>query len=382
MTIDQPGDADSNPIENATVHVYGVDNPRLRVASTATAADGTYTVDGLAPGDYYVEAVAIGYLTERFDDVGLGEMLATTVSVAENITTTSIDLALEPQGVISGVATAEAGAYVGSTDMYCVAATPLAPLSFPARTSCARIGQPYRISKLPSGSYDVQFTSANFRTTPYTDVGGIPTPVTVTTPLATSGIDATLIQKPVISGTLTGSDGAPVDRGPLALFRSDGSYVGEYPHQVGRHLLLRCRPRQLPRVRIRKPGICRPGIRARVLRRCDDARRGDGGQRRCGQRSHGRRLHPAATPEHQRDDDTVRVTPRRSRPTISRSFYGQTTCDGDSGTFEIFVQPGSYLVSFSPNQQSFAVNGGTGPPIAQAQRPSPSITAATPPVWL
>ena len=74
VTIDQPGDLDTNPIENATIHVYGVDNPQIRAASTATAADGSYAVDGLTPGDYFVEAVAIGHLTERFDDVGLGEV--------------------------------------------------------------------------------------------------------------------------------------------------------------------------------------------------------------------------------------------------------------------------------------------------------------------
>ena len=73
--------------------------PVLRLPPTAS-----YVVAGLAPGDYYVEAVAIGYLTERFDDVGLGEVLATPVSVAADATTGSIDLALEPQGVITGVA--------------------------------------------------------------------------------------------------------------------------------------------------------------------------------------------------------------------------------------------------------------------------------------
>ena len=169
VTIDQPGDADIEPDRER----HG---PRLRRRQSTRsawqvlrpAADGSYIVDGLSPGDYYVEAVAIGYLTERFDDIGLGEVLATTVTVVENATT-QLDR--------SGPRTARghhrcchggAGAYVGATEMYCVAATPLAPLSFPTRTSCARIGQPYRISKLPSGSYDVQFTSANFDTTPYT----------------------------------------------------------------------------------------------------------------------------------------------------------------------------------------------------------------------
>jgi hypothetical protein len=347
VTIDQPGDEDSNPIENATIHVYLVDTPQVRVASTSTAADGSYRVDGLAPGDYYVEAVAIGYLTERFDDVGLGETLATTVSVAENTTTGPIDLALEPQGVITGVATAEAGAYVSSTDMYCVAATPLAPLTFATRTSCARIGQPYRISKLPSGSYEVQFTSANFRTTPYTDVGGIPTPVTVATPSTTSGIDVTLVQKPVISGTLTGSGGAPIDRGSLGIFRADGSYVNGATSKVDGTYYA-----------IVDPGSYRVyayGTQAYESEYYDDA------------------TTFAAATAVEVDDDNDRAgidISLRRRPSISgtmtpcghayavtsdtfRYFSGQNTCNGDSGTFEIFVEPGSYLVSFNPYEPAF-----------------------------
>ena len=246
------------------------------------------------------------------------------------------------------MATAELGAYVGSADMYCVAATPLEPLSFPARTACARIGQPYRISKLPSGTYDVQFTSANFDTSPYVDGGGVAVPVIVTTPSVTSDIDATLIQKPVISGTLTGSDGAPIDGGSVTVYRPDWSYVAGTASKADGtyHVVV-------------DPGSYRvyaSGGAAYEPEYFDDAT-----------------TLAAATAievDSITDRTDVNIVLQR-RPSISGTMTpcgyaqavipevwwylsGQTTCDGATGTFEIFVDPGSYLVFFSPYAPSFA----------------------------
>ena len=374
VTIDQPGLDDSNPLENATIHVYGVDDPQVRVASAATAADGSYVVDQLVPGDYYVEAVAIGYLTERFDDVGNGEALATVVSVTDAAGVNGIDLALEPEGVITGVAAAEPGAYVTTTDMYCVTATPLAPLSFAARSTCARIGQPYRISKLPTGSYEVRFTSANFNDTSYANVGeSEPTPVEVVTPSVTAGIDVVLVQKPIISGTLTGSDGAAIANGSLTLYLPDGSYVSNTTSKADGTYRFATDPGSY---RIYASGS--QGYNGEYYNDTTDF---------------------AAAAPIDVDDTTDRtdidiVLQRRPSisgtmtpcgyaqaiaPDYSRSFSGSTRCNGDTGNVRD-LHPTRHLppeLQSVPCQASRA-NGGTGPTQPMPHR-SPSTTATTPP---
>ena len=61
---------------------------------TRTAPDGTFTITGLAPGDYRVGAEAEGYTPEFYDDT-TEEDLAARVSVSAGQATPDIDFSLE-----------------------------------------------------------------------------------------------------------------------------------------------------------------------------------------------------------------------------------------------------------------------------------------------
>ncbi|MDH7516222.1 MAG: carboxypeptidase regulatory-like domain-containing protein [Bacteroidota bacterium] len=81
------------PIANALVALRvnaGVNEQGIR-----TNAQGVYSIDGLASGEYIVFATAPNYLTEYYDDVN-DPALATKVRVTAPAATTGIDFALTP----------------------------------------------------------------------------------------------------------------------------------------------------------------------------------------------------------------------------------------------------------------------------------------------
>ena len=79
------------------------------VASTTTKADGTYTVAGLAPGEYTVEFSATGFVTQFYNGVpSLPE--ATPVAVGAEATTAGIDATMTAiTGSIEGTVSANGG---------------------------------------------------------------------------------------------------------------------------------------------------------------------------------------------------------------------------------------------------------------------------------
>ncbi|MBK8025501.1 MAG: carboxypeptidase regulatory-like domain-containing protein [Chloroflexi bacterium] len=72
-------------------------------------SDGSYTIGGLAPGDYRVRANGNNYAWEYYDDAGQNGANADTVTVAAGATVPNIDFALGPGGSISGTVTAGDG---------------------------------------------------------------------------------------------------------------------------------------------------------------------------------------------------------------------------------------------------------------------------------
>lgn len=82
-------------------------NPELRIRRTArTAADGTYTIESLPPGEYIVGVQAKGtaYVGELYDDAHSRDE-ATPVTVTEGNETTDISFSLERGAEISGQVT-------------------------------------------------------------------------------------------------------------------------------------------------------------------------------------------------------------------------------------------------------------------------------------
>ena len=85
-----------------------------------TAPDGTFTITGLAPGDYWIGARALdqGLAGEFYDDTRDRD-LAARVSVTAGQTTSDIDFSLEPGGSISGtVYEADGITPVGDADVW------------------------------------------------------------------------------------------------------------------------------------------------------------------------------------------------------------------------------------------------------------------------
>lgn len=76
------------PIANATVHVCLPSGHHPGGAMARTATDGTYTISNLIPGDYQIDAAAMGYIPMPYP---------TLVTVIDNQNTPNIDFALQPR---------------------------------------------------------------------------------------------------------------------------------------------------------------------------------------------------------------------------------------------------------------------------------------------
>lgn len=95
-------DGGGSAISNATLCAFGFDTFAL-AGCALSASDGSYSIDGLAPGDYRMEASATGFAFEMYDNLHYGFLInATRVAVAAGEVTAGIDFQLEPGGEISG----------------------------------------------------------------------------------------------------------------------------------------------------------------------------------------------------------------------------------------------------------------------------------------
>ncbi|MCH7652669.1 MAG: carboxypeptidase regulatory-like domain-containing protein, partial [Chloroflexi bacterium] len=173
-----------------------------------TEADGTYKVDGLAPGDYRVQVFAqeLGFAVGYYDGVTDWES-ANPVTVASGVDTPNIDFALAVGGSISGRVVADsdgvgiAGAWVWAETLAC----------------CSGNGAPtnpdgtYTIFGLVPGQYIVSVDAAEHglsgefynNTLDWTAA----TPVTVTSGGDAPNIDFSLGGGGTITGKVTEADG-------------------------------------------------------------------------------------------------------------------------------------------------------------------------------
>ena len=185
------------------------------VASTQSAASGTYTLAGLASGSYDVSfqscgpSSGTGYVTQYYNGVATLTG-ATSVSVTAGSTTSGIDAVMVLGGAISGTVTdASTGQGIGGI---CVDAftSGASGGQFVAGTQSAASGT-YNLAGLPSGSYDVSFQSCDpsaptsYVTQYYNGAATLTgaTSVSVTVGQTASGIDATMVLSGNISGTVT-----------------------------------------------------------------------------------------------------------------------------------------------------------------------------------
>lgn len=173
-----------------------------------TAADGTYTITGLAANNYTVEFYEYGgtFAAQYWHAQQLGGT-PTTVTVGAGVAVTGIDAALEVGGSISGTVTDSSGAPIANVTVNAIGA------SVGQGGVVTAADGTYAITGLPRDTYTVNFTPADatvvgesWNNQPLT---GTPTPIPVVLGQAVTGIDAVLQKNGSISGTVTDSHGAP-----------------------------------------------------------------------------------------------------------------------------------------------------------------------------
>lgn len=235
------------------------------IAQRTTASDGTYHIDGLEAGTYFIGmSVNHDYVEEMFDNVpcsgGAPDGCAPTSGSPVIVSLGSVhevDFEIDMRGVITGqVIAADSGSPLG---YFGVDAYSLADLALVSSSASNSAGQ-YEIRGLPPGSYLVVTDgSSSYKNELYDDVPcsdldcdtGLGTPVPAQLNLLTTGIDFTL--EPctgAISGRVTdAASGAPIRQIQVVVFDASGhqrdydytSSTGSYsfPHlEAGRYFVV------------------------------------------------------------------------------------------------------------------------------------------------
>ena len=228
-------DASSVPIANALVDAYDAGGDIA--ASATSAADGTYSINGLASGSYRVGFTTPGgpltpepnYLPQ-FDGGAAELSSAKALSVTAGTTSAGVDAQLAAGGEIKGAATD-------------ATSDPIANLSVtvydsdgdPVVTATTAADGSYAIDGLASGHYRVEFGGAQ-------DDGDAPnyapqfyggdslanaSAVAVTAGAAASVASAQLAPGATVSGDITDAFGAPLGGVTVQAFDAGGNLAGD-----------------------------------------------------------------------------------------------------------------------------------------------------------
>ncbi|WP_169580837.1 MULTISPECIES: carboxypeptidase-like regulatory domain-containing protein [Microbacterium] len=221
-TVSDPSGA---PVTDAAVTLYAAD-PAVEggswVASEWVAADGSFAFHGVRAGSYKLEVTSGSpdVLGEWWRDAS-SESAAEAVTVEAGSTASGIDVELDAAGIVTGVVSDADGAPVEGVTVE-VHSEVSGTIS--AATDGAGI---YRIGGLRTGSAKIRFLTE----TASSDVAGEwwndalsaddATPIEITQGEIVSGIDAQLRPGGRITGTVLGSDGAPLSSGMVLAYRGD-----------------------------------------------------------------------------------------------------------------------------------------------------------------
>lgn len=211
-------------------------NPFAPVSTTSSGPDGTYTLTGLAGGDYYVffsnGCGNPGTYAAQWYDNQPDVIAANTVSVTAGSTTGAINAVMEFPGSIAGTVTAQGGGRLGGICVW-AALQPPHPGPPTGHATTATNGT-YTMGNLPAGNYDVWFSQGcgnndNYATQWYDNQ---PTPATATSVSVTAGqttgsIDAAMYPGGSIAGTVAAQGGGPVGGVCVYAFAPGTNLVGK-----------------------------------------------------------------------------------------------------------------------------------------------------------
>lgn len=224
-------DGTGDPLSDVLIIVRDA-NSGIR-AITTTLADGTYTAGGLPTGTYYAETHSDTHADELYDDAPCTSSCDTSdgtpISVTVGVTTPGIDFALSPAGSVAGTITDA------------VTGQPLADVHVNVRdTSGNTISAgvsgsdgTYVVTGVPTATvyalaHDETYVDELYDDVPcftFCDVS-TGTPISVTAPLTTAGIDFQLSTGGSFAGTLTdAATGDPLFLKNVLAYDASGSFV-------------------------------------------------------------------------------------------------------------------------------------------------------------
>jgi hypothetical protein len=212
-----------NPISGAQVWAGAYSGPGS-YGSATTGADGTYTVGGLATGDYNVQACATGYVCEYYDNT-LDWDAATAVPVTEGENTPGINFSLRVEGTISGVVKDPDGDPIEGASLWACLDGPWKGGGFCSWASTHSNGT-YTVGGLATGDYRVQACATGYVCEYYDDTldWNAATPVPVTEGENTPGINFSLRVEGTISGTVTDLGGSPISGASVTACSFEGDF--------------------------------------------------------------------------------------------------------------------------------------------------------------
>ncbi len=205
---------------------------------TTSNADGSYTAAGLPPGIYRVafanESGTFPYLSEYYDNVQQLEA-ATLITVLTGTTVSDINGILAPSGSIGGRITDQQNAPLFG--VYVTAARQVGAGTSNARWEVVRethtdAGGLYTITGLYTDTYRIAFRLTPDYLEEYYNDASTPeaaTPLSITSGMARTGIDAQLTGVSRIAGKVTDATGQPASSVHVMLYapavQSDGSTI-------------------------------------------------------------------------------------------------------------------------------------------------------------
>ena len=213
-------DEQGEPLSNIYIDFYSLDEdgfPSGEGFGGTTNDLGRYHVPFVTPGDYVIGFTDLSgtYVNEYYDD-HLNIFDGDLVHVSAGADTTGIDAELALGGHLSGTVTDSEGNGLGDIEI---------ELGILLDGDWASFGEEYtyitdedgtyQIDGLPTGTYQVEFNDPErtYLSERYDDKGPLDegTPVTVTAPATTVGIDASLAKAARVTGTVTDESGEPIE---------------------------------------------------------------------------------------------------------------------------------------------------------------------------